>query len=90
MRVTSSGQCTVSTPFGVSFRADQGRRDADGSHSLPALVASVVRSRLTFRIGSRRYALDIEARSIELKPTPAGVIPINGRATTRAKRIAKD
>ena len=55
-----------------------------------APVASVVRSQLTFRIGPRRYALDIEARSIELKPTPTEVIPINGRATTRAKPITTD
>ena len=55
-----------------------------------APVASVVRSRLTFRIGPQRYALDIEARSIELKRTPPEVIPITRRSATPAKPIVAD
>ena len=55
-----------------------------------APVASVVRLQLTFRIGPRRYALDIEARITELRPTPAEVISITRRSATPAKPIAGD
>ena len=34
-------------------------------------------NRLIITIGSRRYALDISTRCIELKPSPAEVIPID-------------
>ena len=34
-------------------------------------------NRLIVTIGSRRYALDISTRCIEMKPSPAEVIPID-------------
>ena len=34
-------------------------------------------NRLIMTIGSRRYAVDISTRCIELKPSPAEVIPID-------------
>ena len=55
-----------------------------------APVASVVRSQLTFRIGLKRYGIDMEVRVSELKPLPAEVISITRRSATPAKPIAGD
>jgi hypothetical protein len=41
----------------------------------PLLIAT---NRLIMTIGSSRYALDISTRCIELKPSRAEVIPIDG------------
>jgi hypothetical protein len=41
----------------------------------PLLIAA---NRVIMTIGSRRYALDISTRYLELKPSRAEVIPIDG------------
>jgi hypothetical protein len=41
----------------------------------PPLVAT---NRLIMTIGSSRYAIEISTRCIELEPSPAEVIPIDG------------
>ena len=56
----------------------------------PAPIATVVSWRAAFRIGQRRYALDIDVRITELRPTPAEVISITRRPATPAKAIIKD
>ena len=70
---------------GVSFRPGQGRKMPTDPIPFPlrpaAPPASVVPSRLTFRIGSKRYAIDMEFRVSELKPFPAEVVPIARRST---------
>ena len=55
-----------------------------------APAASVLRSQLTFGIGLKRYAIDMEFRVSELKPFPAEVVPITRRSTKPAKLIAAD
>ena len=55
-----------------------------------APAASVLRSQLTFGIGQKRYAIDIEVWVSELKPLPAEVISITRRSTMPAKPIAGD
>jgi len=48
----------------------------------PLLIAT---NRLIMIIGSSRYALDITTRCIELKPSRAEIIPIDGHFKKRAK-----